>query len=111
MAEDKRIINVTNVDQLTQGPNYRIKVNEELLVLEGRANMLKNVIQDPDSTKEEISDAQKQLSSGMKNAKQNPPPGIPINEWVSKVSEVYANAGVREKKYGGGSVSRPARNF
>ncbi len=30
MAEDKRIINVTNVDQLTQGPNYRIKVNEEL---------------------------------------------------------------------------------
>ena len=47
----------------------------------------------------------------MKNAKQNPPPGIPINEWVTKVSEVYANAGAREKKYGGGSVSRPARNF
>ena len=80
---EKRIINVTSVDQLTQGPDYRIKVNEELLVLEGRANMLKNVIQDPDSTKEEI----------------------------TRVSEGYANAGVREKKYGGGSVSRPARNF
>ena len=108
---EKRIINVTSVDQLTQGPDYRIKVNEELMLLEGRANMLKNVIQDPDSTREQISDAKKQLTSGMKNAKQNPPPGIPINECVSKVSDVYANAGAREKKYGGGSVSRPARNF
>ena len=110
MAE-KRIINVTSVDQLTQGPDYRIKVNEELLVLEGIANMLKNVIQDPDSTREQISDAENQLNSGMNNAKKNPPPGIPINEWVTKVSEVYANAGAREKKYGGGSVSSPARNF
>ena len=108
---EKRIINVTSVDQLTQGPDYRIKVNEELLVLEGRANMLKNVIQDPDSTREQINDAKKQLNSGMKNAKQNPPPGIPINEWVTKVSEVYGNAGAREKKYSGGAVSRPARNF
>ena len=108
---EKRIINVTSVDQLTQGPDYRIKVNEELMLLEGRANMLKNVIQDPDSTREQINDAEKQLNSGMNNAKKNPPPGIPINEWVSKVSDVYANAGAREKKYGGGSVSRPARNF
>ena len=30
MAE-KRIANVTSVDQLTQGPDYRIKVNEELI--------------------------------------------------------------------------------
>ena len=45
------------------------------------------------------------LNSGLK------PPGIPIKEWVTKVSEVYANAGARQKKYGGGSVSRPARNY
>ncbi len=108
---DKRIADVTSVDQLTKGPDYQIKVNEELMLLEGKANMLKNVIQDPDSTKEQINDAEKQLNSGMNNAKKNPPPGIPIKEWVGKVSDVYANAGARQKKYGGGSVSRPARNY